>query len=157
WDYAPDLPAAHAVAANTLDDGVIQVHAVTSSPAGDLRLLSTTWANGEWEKTGWQSHGQTGKKGQTGLTDRAAIPSVTPTSASPYLIGPNNPMLVRPFKNGVWPAPGDFKPVHGLTFGPDSSLAAVSRDPRSIDVVAVTAFHTLAAISASPDPNFIPA
>ncbi len=47
--------------------------------------------------------------------------------------------------------------VDGLTLGRDSSLAAVSRDPRSIDVAAVAADGTLHVISASSDPNFVPA
>ena len=147
WDDLPPLPVTHAVAANTLADGIIQVHAVTEG-ASDLRLFSITSTHGAWEPS-WFNHGQ------VPLTDRAAVASVTPTSGSAYLIGADNPMFVRTFKTGSWLGTATF--VDGLTLGPDSSLAAVSRDPRSIDVAAVAADGTLHVISASPDPNFVPA
>jgi hypothetical protein len=147
WDALPPLPVAHAVAANTLADRVLQVHAVTEGP-GDQRLFSITSTHGAWEP-GWFNHGQ------VPLTDRAAIASVTPTSGSAFLIGAANPMYVRTLQTGAWL--GTATHVDGLTLGPDSSLAAVSRDPRSIDVAAVAADGTLHVISASPDPNFVPA
>ena len=147
WVPLPPLPVAHAVAANTLADGVLQVHAVTEG-AGDQRLHSITSTNGAWEPT-WFHHGQ------APLADRAAVASVTPASGSAFLIGSDNPMFVRTFKTGAWL--GSSTLVDGLTLGPDSSLAAVSRDPRSIDVAAVAADGTLHVISASPDPNFVPA
>jgi hypothetical protein len=147
WEDLPALPTAHAVAANTLADGVIQVHAVTEG-ANDLRLFSITSTRGVWE-TGWFNHGQ------VPLADRAAVASVTPASGSAFLIGSDNPMFVRSFKTGAWLGTATY--VDGLTLGPDSSIAAVSRDPRSIDVAAVGADGSLHVISASSDPNFVPA
>jgi len=147
WTPLPSLPVAHAVAADRLADGVIQVHAVTEG-AGDRRLHSIVSANGAWDPE-WFNHGQ------VPLADRAAIASVTPTNGSAFLVCADNPMFVRTFKTGSWLGNATF--VDGLTLGPDSSLAAVSRDARSIDVAAVAADGTLHVISCSPDPNFVPA
>lgn len=147
WDALPPLPVAHAVAANTLADGVIQVHAVTEG-ANDQRLYSIESPHGSWG-AGWFNHGQ------VPLADRAALAAVSPSSGRAFLIGADNPMFVRTFKNNTWP--GTATVVDGLTLGPDSSLAAVSREPRSIEVAAIAADGTLHVISSSPDPNFVPA
>lgn len=146
WTDLPAHPPAHAVSANRLADGVIQVHAVVEG-ADDRRLLSIVSTRDVWEPS-WFNHGQ------VPLDDRAAVASVTPASGNAFLIGAANPMFVRTFKTGSWL--GSSTTVDGLTLARDCSLAAVSRDPRSIDVAAVTD-GKLYVISSSPDPNFVPA
>lgn len=146
WQEMPWLPAAHRVAANTLADGIVQVHAVTEG-ANDMRLFSTVGTRGVWQ--GWFNHGV------TPLDDRAAVASATVGTGRSYAVGAANPMFVRTFDKSHWV--GGATTVDGITFGRDTSLAAVSREPRSVDVAAIDEHGKLWVISASPDPNFVPA
>ena len=135
----PPLPPVNTVAANTLGDGSVQLHAVTDGP-GDGRLWSTRDQHGLWDP--WFNHGQ------TPLDPQAELASVTEGAGTAFVIGAHTPLQVREFSGGwIGPAIG----VDGLELQPYCSLAAISRDLRSIDVFAVRPDGTLAAITRSPE------
>jgi hypothetical protein len=136
----PPLPPVNSVAANTLGDGSVQLHAVTEG-AGDGRLWSTRDQHGLWDQP-WFNHGQ------TPLDPQAELAAVTEGSGTAFVMAADTPLYVRAFSAGwIGPAAG----VDGLDLRPDCSLAAISRDLRSIDVFAVKPDGTLAAITRSPE------
>jgi hypothetical protein len=85
----------------------------------------------------------------------AGIAAVSPAPGSTVVAAAANPMLLRSYHTGSWKTQWTF--VDGLQMSSTSSIAAVSRDPETVDVIALGADAQLHAITRSLNPSTIPA
>jgi hypothetical protein len=131
------------VAVNPVIDGVLQVHAV-SEGSPDARLWTIERTNGTWDGA-WTAH----------LPEMfpatAGIAATRPAPGSAFVAAAATPMLLRSYSTGSWQKQWTF--VDGLGMSDTSSIAAVSRDPGSVDILALGSDAQLYVITRSLNPG----